>query len=51
MNHYVTMHSRAYDAHLQNLATAKEIMAAGSRDIRFNLPYTVGTSGFETILK
>ncbi|MBQ8396604.1 MAG: MBL fold metallo-hydrolase [Clostridia bacterium] len=48
---YANMHTRAYDAHLQNLATTKEIIVAGSREVRVMLPYTMGTSGYETILK
>ena len=51
MRDYANMHTRAYSAHLQNLATTKEIIVAGARDVRFQLPYTFGTSGFETILK
>ena len=45
------MSSRAYDAHLQKLASTKEIIVAGSRQVRIMLPYTYGTSGYETILK
>lgn len=48
---YANMHTRAYDAHLQNLATTKEIIVAGSREVRVMLPYTIGTSGYDTILK
>ncbi len=48
---YAGMSSRAYSAHLQNLETTKEIIVAGSREVRFLLPYTYGTSGYETILK
>ncbi len=33
------------------LASTKEIFVAGSREVRFTLPYTVGTSGFDSILK
>ena len=42
---------RAYSAHLVNLESTKEIFVAGSRVIRLMLPYTVGTSGYESILK
>lgn len=51
MKDYAGMSTRAYSAHLQNLATTKEIIVAGSRDVRVMLPYTMGTSGFDTILK
>lgn len=48
---FAGMGNRAYDAHLQNLASTKEIIVAGSRQVRIMLPYTYGTSGFQTILK
>lgn len=48
---YAGMSSRAYDAHLQNLETTKEIIVAGARDVSFKLPYTYGSSGATTILK
>ncbi|MBQ8396603.1 MAG: MBL fold metallo-hydrolase [Clostridia bacterium] len=48
---YAGMSSRAYDAHLQELAATKEIFVAGSREVRFMLPYAAGTSGYASILK
>ena len=48
---FAGMGGRAYSAHLQNLATTKEIIVAGSRQFRIMLPYTYGTSGQNTILK
>ena len=51
MKDYAGLHTRAYNAHLQNLPTTTEIIVAGAREVRFQLPYTFGTSGFETILK
>ncbi len=33
------------------LASTKEIFVAGSREVRFTLPYAVGTSGLESILQ
>ena len=48
---YAGMNTRAQSLHLQELGTTKEIFVAGSRDIRFTLPYTVGTSGYESIIK
>ncbi|MBR3823272.1 MAG: MBL fold metallo-hydrolase [Kiritimatiellae bacterium] len=50
-NYHASMHTRAYSAHLQNLASTKEIIVAGSREFRITLPYTYGTSGQKTILK
>lgn len=47
----ITVVKRAYSAHLVNLESTKEIFVAGSRVIRLMLPYTVGTSGYESILK
>ncbi len=42
----------AYSNLLANrLKSVKEIIVAGNRDIVLTLPYTVGTSGFDTILK
>ncbi len=35
----------------QRLASVKEIIVAGDRDVVLKLPYTAGTSGYETILK
>lgn len=48
---YAGMSSRAYDSHLQNLPCVKEIIVAGSRDVKIALPYTAGTSGQDTIIK
>lgn len=48
---YESMHKRVYSAYLQDLSTTKEIFVAGSRVIRLPLPYTYGTSEYETILK
>lgn len=48
---YTTMTSRAHSKHLIDLAATKEIFVAGTRVIRLPLPYTVGTSTFESILK
>ncbi len=45
------MLNRAYDAHLYNLATTKEVFIAGKRDVTLKLPYTVGTSGLESVIK
>lgn len=45
------MLNRAYDAHLYNLATTKEVFVAGNRDVTLKLPYTVGTSGLDSVLK
>ncbi len=50
-DYYNSMHTRAYSAHLQNLETTREIFVAGSRDVRIMLPYTYGTSGYNSILK
>ncbi len=48
---YVTTSSRSYTKHLVDLDTTKEIFVAGYRTVRLPLPYTVGTSGCESILK
>ncbi len=48
---YAETGSRPYTKHLVNLETTKEIFVAGYRTVRLPLPYTVGTSGCESILK
>ncbi len=48
---YSKMNTRAYSQHLIDLASTKEIFVAGSRVVRLMLPYTVGTSGYESVLK
>ncbi len=48
---YEGIAKRVYSAHLVNLDSTKEIFVAGSRVIRLLLPYTVGTSGYESILQ
>ncbi len=40
-----------YNTHLINLSSVKEIIVAGNRDVIIELPYTWGTSGYETIIK
>lgn len=45
------MLGRAYDAHLYNAPTTKEVFVAGGRDLRLLLPYTVGTSGQKSTLR
>ncbi len=45
------MLNRAYDAHLYNAPTTKEVFVAGGRDLRLLLPYTVGTSGQKSTLR
>lgn len=42
---------RAYNRHLINRETTKEILVAANRLLRITLPYTYGTSGQPTILK
>ncbi len=42
---------REQNAHAVNLPSTKEIVVAGNRIFCIELPYTVGTSGQETILK
>ncbi len=42
---------RAYNRHLINRETTKEILVAENRLIRITLPYTPGTSGQPTIIK
>lgn len=42
---------RPASATLYDLPTTKEIFVAGSRDVRFMLPYVYGTSGCPSILK
>ncbi len=46
-----TMNDRAASRHLIELDSTKEIFVAGNRITRLMLPYTVGTSGQESILK
>ncbi|MBQ2767685.1 MAG: hypothetical protein IJF49_06365 [Clostridia bacterium] len=41
----------SYSKYLQEAETTKEIVVAGSRTFTISLPYTYGTSGFDTILK
>ena len=45
------MMGRPQSSYLQNLETTKEIFVAGDNKIVLPLPYTVGTSGQESILK
>lgn len=45
------MMQRPQSSYLQLLQTTKEIFVAGDNKLTLNLPYTVGTSGQESILK
>ena len=47
---FPNMYQRAYSAHLIDLDSTKEIFVAGARVVRLMLPYTAGTSGFESII-
>lgn len=48
---YDAYYKEARNAHALNLPTTKEIFISGSRVTTLLLPYTVGTSGQESILK
>lgn len=48
---YNAYYGDTYNAHALNMASTKEIFVAGSRIITLPLPYTIGTSGQESILK
>jgi len=51
LEYYPKRLSSPQNATIHELASTKEIFVAGSREVRFTLPYTVGTSGLESILK
>lgn len=48
---YSRMNTRVFSQYLIDLPSTKEIFVAGARVIRLMLPYTVGTSSYESILK
>ena len=48
---YSKMNTRAFSQHLIDLPTTKEIFVAGARVVRLMLPYTVGSSGQDSIVK
>ena len=48
---YASMEKRPQSKYLQDLESTTEIFVAGARKITLLLPYTVGTSGYESILK
>jgi hypothetical protein len=51
MDYLGDVSQRAYNRHLINRETTKEILVAANRLLRITLPYTYGTSGQDTILK
>lgn len=51
LEYYPKRLSSPQNVTILELASTKEIFVAGSREVRFTLPYAVGTSGLESILK
>lgn len=48
---YDAYYRETRNAHALNLPSTKEIIVSGARIITLSLPYTPGTSGYDTILK